>query len=402
MPQRGRPPRPHHRRARRGRTAARPVDRRLRAGRRGGGTLGPRRPARRGAQRRPRPSGAVARHRAHRHQQRPLRHTGTLASRHRHGGRAGTPPSDRARGVASPRRRGPPALRDRAGTTVRPVARSGGTGGGTGSGVRVRPPSGGAQIARVCGAAGPHRADLAGGAGAARCHRPLRTPGWRARGRSVGTDPSRARGDRHPRLRRLLPHRLGHRRVLPAREHLLPGARLCRQLRRLLRARDHPGGRRVARPLVRTLPLPRTRRPPGHRHRHRVRPARRGHRLRLRTLRPLPRRPGGQRHHLPGPLRHPRRRQGARSRKPGRRWTPGPSRSTANGDPLERSSTAPAQRWPPWSSRSSTSRAISASIPEGWSSATGRSSTSVPWNGPACRGGVLFSGTRRTAPLWAS
>ena len=47
-----------------------------------------------------------------------------------------------------------------------------------------------------------------------------------------------------------------------------------------------------------------------HRRGHRVGPAGGGHPVRLRALRPAPRRPGGQRDHLPAPLGHPGRRQG--------------------------------------------------------------------------------------------
>ena len=74
-------------------------------------------------------------------------------------------------------------------------------------------------------------------------------------------------------LPRLLPDRLGHRRVLPAQRHPLPGTRLGRQLRRLLRARHHQRRRGVARPAVRALPVTGARRSAGHRHRHRGRTA---------------------------------------------------------------------------------------------------------------------------------
>ena len=50
--------------------------------------------------------------------------------------------------------------------------------------------------------------------------------------------------DRGAGFRRLLPRRLGHRRVLPALGDLLPGSRVGRQLGRLLRARDHQRRRR--------------------------------------------------------------------------------------------------------------------------------------------------------------
>ncbi len=84
----------------------------------------------------------------------------------------------------------------------------------------------------------------------------LRTTGGRAGARGMEADPPRARRDRPARLRRLLPHRVGHRAGVQTPRHLLPGAWLCRQLRRLLRARRHQ--RRRGRPgtALRALPLP--------------------------------------------------------------------------------------------------------------------------------------------------
>ena len=61
----------------------------------------------------------------------------------------------------------------------------------------------------------------------------------RAGGRGLGPARPRARGDRGARVPRLLPRRVGHRPVLPAPRHLLPGPGLGRQLGGLLRARDH-------------------------------------------------------------------------------------------------------------------------------------------------------------------
>ena len=75
-----------------------------------------------------------------------------------------------------------------------------------------------------------------------------------------------------------------------------------------------PTPTRCARPAVRAVPLARARRPARHRHRHRERPAGGGHPVRLRALRPRARRPGGQRHHLPGQVGGPRHGQGARLR----------------------------------------------------------------------------------------
>ena len=95
--------------------------------------------------------------------------------------------------------------------------------------------------------------------------RQLVTEGARARygpprGRAgtgrVEADSARARRDRHPRLRRLLPRGVGHRAGVQAARHLLPGPRLGGQLGRLLRARRHQRGRGRPRAALRALPLP--------------------------------------------------------------------------------------------------------------------------------------------------
>ena len=86
------------------------------------------------------------------------------------------------------------------------------------------------------------------------------------------------------------------------------------QQRRLLRARRHQGRCGLPRPAVRALPLARARRPARHRPRHRDGPAGGGHPVRLRPLRPPPHGPGGQRHHLPGPLGRAGHGQGPRLR----------------------------------------------------------------------------------------
>ena len=66
----------------------------------------------------------------------------------------------------------------------------------------------------------------------------------RRRGRAgaggLGPDRPRAVGHRRPRLRRVLPRGLGHRRGLPPPGHLLPGPRLGGQFGRLLRPRASP------------------------------------------------------------------------------------------------------------------------------------------------------------------
>ena len=63
-------------------------------------------------------------------------------------------------------------------------------------------------------------------------------------------------GDRHARLRRLLPRRVGHRAGVQAVGHLLPGPWLGGQLGRLLRARRHQRRRGRPRAALRALPLP--------------------------------------------------------------------------------------------------------------------------------------------------
>ena len=132
----------------------------------------------------------------------------------------------------------------------------------------------------------------------------------------LGADRPRARGHRDARLSRLLPRRLGHRRVLPAPRTSSARAGARRPTRRSAYALGHhQRRRRRARAAVRALPVARARRAARHRHRHRVGPARGGDPVRLRPLRPRARRPGGQRHHLPPPLGGPRRRQGARLRR---------------------------------------------------------------------------------------
>jgi hypothetical protein len=73
----------------------------------------------------------------------------------------------------------------------------------------------------------------------------------------VADDRPRAGGDRGPRLPRLLPRRVGHRRVLQPGEHLLPGTGERGEQCRVLRARHHEGRRDLARPAVRALPVAR-------------------------------------------------------------------------------------------------------------------------------------------------
>ena len=156
-------------------------------------------------------------------------------------------------------------------------------------------------------------------------------------------------------------------------EHLLPGSRQRGQQRGLLRARHHQGRRGVARPAVRAVPVARARRSARHRPRHRERPARGGHPVRVRPLRPAPRRAGRQRHHLPRPLGGARHGQGARLRagpagrveQADRRVGPGrghrPPRGPTAGRPRH-----PRSRCSSWRRRSRTCRATSASTRAAW------------------------------------
>ena len=164
--------------------------------------------------------------------------------------------------------------------------------------------------------------------------------------------------------------RVGHRRVLPPRRHLLPGPGLGRQLGGLLRARHHQRRRRVARAAVRAVPVARARRPARHRHRHRVRPPRGGHPVRLRALRPrtTPRRsptssPTGPRsavRDMAKALGYAPGQQDAWSqadRRAGRRVGRARERQTDHDIPRRCSS---------WRRRSRTSPATSASTPAAW------------------------------------
>ena len=112
--------------------------------------------------------------------------------------------------------------------------------------------------------------------------------------------------------------------------HLLPGPGERGQLGGLLRPRRHRRRRRVARPAVRALPVARARRPAGHRHRHRERPAGGGHPVRLRASTAATTRPRSPTSSPTGPGRRcatwPRRSATRRASR-----TPGPSGSTAGG-----------------------------------------------------------------------
>ena len=123
---------------------------------------------------------------------------------------------------------------------------------------------------------------------------------------------ARAAGHRREGLRRLLRHRPRHRRLRPRAADPLPGPGLGGQLGGLLRPRHHRGRRGLLPAAVRALHLRAPRRGARHRRRLRLRPARGGHPVGLRHLRPPQRRAGRQRHRLPAADGGARRRQGAR------------------------------------------------------------------------------------------
>ena len=186
-------------------------------------------------------------------------------------------------------------------------------------------------------------------------------------------DRARARRDRAAQLPRLLPRAGRHRRVLPRARHLLPGPGERGEQRGLLRARRHQGRRGRARPAVRAVPLARARRPTRHRPRHRAPAARGGDPVRLRQVRPRPRRAGRERHHLPaalgaardgegdGPLTRSRRRAHQVDRPVGSRRR---ARSTRSRPTRARRRCRRSRSISP--SRCSTSRATSASTRAGW------------------------------------
>ena len=124
--------------------------------------------------------------------------------------------------------------------------------------------------------------------------------------------PPRTGADRRARLRALFPHRAQHRALRPIEGHPLPGPRLRRQLRGLLRARHHRDRPHPQRPAVRTFHQRRAPRAARHRRRFRARAARGSHPVDLQHLRPRPRRAVRHRDPLPRARRGARGRQGAR------------------------------------------------------------------------------------------
>jgi hypothetical protein len=286
------------------------------------GAVGPRRPARHRPQRCPGRVGRPAR----RSRWWPPTTCATpcppSTAGHRAGGGAGPPQPGRDRSLAARRRRRPPAL---GAEQARRFARYPGVV-ATAAELGGRAPSTCAWWPRTCR---PTRAPTAstrwGSSGSWwRRARPAPTATGLARpprrrapcGRGPGARSTTSSRHRSARLPRLLPHRLGHRAVLPNATTSTARAGVGGQQRGVLGAGHHQGRRRAPRPAVRAVPLARARRPARHRPRHRERPARGGDPVRLRALRPPLRRAGGQRHHLPGPFRGARHGQGAR-RRPG-------------------------------------------------------------------------------------
>ena len=198
---------------------------------------------------------------------------------------------------------------------------------------------------------------------------PLRPPGrQRAQGvgRCIDHELDAHRGARLPRL---LPHRVGHRASSASGRNIYCQGRgsaansaVCYALGITKADAVQP------RPAVRAVPVARARRPARHRPRHRERPPGGGHPVRLRALRPPPRRPGGQRHHLPGPVGGPGHGQGPRLRpRPAGRLVQAGRRLGAGrrSPPASPTTTSPPTCWP-WPSRSRTSPGTSASTRAAW------------------------------------
>ena len=297
------------RRAARGDARVATDDLGLRSRPRAGRAVGSRQPARFGAQRRARRVGGAQRHRLRRDQQRALRHACTTSLGHR--GR-----SSASRAAASTNStRGCRRRRARICAAVRNRQR------------RFMRYPGVVDLAAEIGRAAAFDLSLvapnlppfpcprdANGVQLTEMAylRQIATRGWPATiRRTSGTTRrpvaartrvahhrSRTRCHRRSRLRWLLPGRVGSRRVLQSSRHLLPGPGKRRQQRGLLRAGCHQGRCRQPRVVVRTFPVTRTRWPTRHRYRHRIRPPRRSHPVRVPALRPAPHRAGRQRHYL--------------------------------------------------------------------------------------------------------
>ena len=147
------------------------------------------------------------------------------------------------------------------------------------------------------GAGGRHARVAPARAGRGRPRPPLRrATGARRRARA---DRARAGAHRRAALRALLPHRRGHRRLRAQQGDPVPGPRLGRQLRGVLRARHHRGRPVAHEHAVRALHQQGAQRAARHRRRLRAPAARGGDAVRLQQVRPRPRGARRHAHHLP-------------------------------------------------------------------------------------------------------
>ncbi len=174
--------------------------------------------------------------------------------------------------------------------------------------------------------------------------------------------PVRAEDDPRDGVRRLLPDRLGLRRLREAqRDRRRPRPRLGRRLARLLQPRDHRPRPDPLRPALRALPQPGPQVDAGHRHRLRRGRPRARDQLRDREVRP---RPGGAGDHLRDdgrarrrPRRRPRARGALRRRRQGRQGDPGGAGADARGVPQAGRRAAPGVRLRPGRARDRRPRA---------------------------------------------
>ena len=276
-----------------------------------GRAVGPRRPARLAPQRRAGRAGRAGTARLRRHEQRPLRHAGTPPAGHRARRRAapGAASTRSTRGCRRPRSPTCAPVRSRRAASPRYPGV-----------VEARPSSDGLPRStsrssrRSCRRSlpGRERTEHERDAVPPRRHRGRCAPPLR-RAAAPDETSSLARGPGQPST---TSSRSSSTSASPAtssscgtssssaaaRTSSARGGAARRTRAVVLRARHHEGRCGVARLAVRALPVARARRPAGHRHRHRIGPARRGHPVRLRASRPAPHRAGGERHHLPRTL----------------------------------------------------------------------------------------------------
>ena len=241
-----------------------------------------------------------------RHQRRPLPRPGAQVAPRRAAVHPGRRHPRDGRLPAPAERGGAPQVAPRHGGPLRGPPRGGGAGGRACGRHRLPPLRGHLPLPGARRPAGddprrlPRTARPRGARGAAR----------REGGGVRGAAREGAGPHRRPRLRRLLPHHVGHRAGVPPAGDPLPGARLRGQQPRLLRARHHLGPSRRDRHALRALRLEGAPRAARHRPRHRARAAGADHPVRLREVRPAARRHGGRGDPLPQPLGRARGRQG--------------------------------------------------------------------------------------------